>query len=111
METNEAWAKSSLFVWLVTDAGLFWEKGTAGWLLVAGLLWEKSSVGWWLISQANKLKDYDTTASTLVGLWPNDFPPVRARCTVYPRRNHNHFPFPCRAGVQPVTRTTPATLY
>jgi hypothetical protein len=32
---------------------LFWEKSTAGWLLVVGLLWEKSNAGWWLVSQAN----------------------------------------------------------
>jgi hypothetical protein len=25
----------------MAGAGLFWEKSTAGWLLVAGLLWEK----------------------------------------------------------------------
>jgi hypothetical protein len=36
----------------LAGAGLFWEKSTAGWLLVAGLLWEKSNAGWWLISQA-----------------------------------------------------------
>jgi hypothetical protein len=45
-----------LFVWLVADAGLFWEKSTADWLLVADLLWEKSAAGWWLISQANMLQ-------------------------------------------------------
>jgi hypothetical protein len=38
----------------MAGAGLFWEKSTAGWLLVAGLFWEKSTVGWWLIRQANK---------------------------------------------------------
>jgi hypothetical protein len=32
--------------WLMAGAGLFWEKSTAGWLLVAGLLWEKSTGGW-----------------------------------------------------------------
>jgi hypothetical protein len=41
--------------WLMAGAGLFWEKSTAGWLLVAGLFWSKSTVGWWLISQANRL--------------------------------------------------------
>jgi hypothetical protein len=44
----------SLFVWLVAGADLFWEKSTAGWLLVAGLFWEKSTAGWWLISQTNR---------------------------------------------------------
>jgi hypothetical protein len=48
----------SLFVWLVADGwywfNLFWEKSTAGWLLVADLLWEKSIAVWWLISQANR---------------------------------------------------------
>jgi hypothetical protein len=34
---------------------LFWEKSTAGWLLVAGLFWEKSTAGWWLISRTNRL--------------------------------------------------------
>jgi hypothetical protein len=43
--------------WLMTSAGLFWEKSTAGWLLVAGLLWEKSTAGWWLISQTNRVLD------------------------------------------------------
>jgi hypothetical protein len=41
--------------WLVVGADLFWEKSTAGWLLVARLFWEKSTVGWWLISQANRV--------------------------------------------------------
>jgi hypothetical protein len=45
-----------LFGWLVAGAGLFWEKSTAGWLLVAGSFWEKSNVGWWLISRANRLE-------------------------------------------------------
>jgi hypothetical protein len=40
--------------WLMIDADLFWEKSTAGWLLVAGFLWEKSTAGWWLIRQANR---------------------------------------------------------
>jgi hypothetical protein len=40
--------------WLMTGADLFWDKSTAGWLLVAGLFWEKSTVAWWLISQANR---------------------------------------------------------
>jgi hypothetical protein len=44
--------------WLMAGAGLFWEKSTADWLLVAGLLWEKSTAGWWLIRQANKLTCY-----------------------------------------------------
>jgi hypothetical protein len=38
----------------MAGAGLFWEKSTASWLLVAGLLWEKSTAGWWLIRQANR---------------------------------------------------------
>jgi hypothetical protein len=38
----------------MAGADLFWEKSTAGWLLMAGLLWEKSTAGWWLISQANR---------------------------------------------------------
>jgi hypothetical protein len=29
----------------MAGAGLFWEKSTAGWLLVAGLFWEKSTAG------------------------------------------------------------------
>jgi hypothetical protein len=45
---------NNLFVWLVAGAGLFWEKSTAGWLLMAGLFWEKSTVSWWLISQTNR---------------------------------------------------------
>jgi hypothetical protein len=40
--------------WLMAGAGLFWEKSTVGWLLLAGLFCEKSTVGWWLISQTNK---------------------------------------------------------
>jgi hypothetical protein len=32
--------------WLMAGAGLFWEKSTAGWLLVAGSFWEKSTAGW-----------------------------------------------------------------
>jgi hypothetical protein len=47
---------NSLFGWLVAGAGLFWEKSTAGWLLVAGLFWEKSNADWWLISRANRLQ-------------------------------------------------------
>jgi hypothetical protein len=43
------------FGWLlVAGADFFWEKSTAGWLLVAGLFWEKNTIGWWLISQANR---------------------------------------------------------
>jgi hypothetical protein len=42
--------------WLMAGAGLFWEKSTAGWLLVADLFWEKSTIGWWLISQANRAR-------------------------------------------------------
>jgi hypothetical protein len=42
---------SSVGWWLMAGAGFFWEKSTAGWLLVAGLLWEKSTAGGWLISQ------------------------------------------------------------
>jgi hypothetical protein len=42
----------------MAGAGLFWEKSTAGWLLVAGLVWEKSTAGWWLISQANRAHLY-----------------------------------------------------
>jgi hypothetical protein len=38
----------------MTGAGLFWEKSTAGWWLVADLFWEKSTAGWWLTSQANR---------------------------------------------------------
>jgi hypothetical protein len=43
----------------MAGAGLFWEKSTAGWLLVADLLWEKSTAGWWLISQANRADKWD----------------------------------------------------
>jgi hypothetical protein len=32
--------------WLMAGAGVFWEKSTAGWLLVAGLMWEKNTTGW-----------------------------------------------------------------
>jgi hypothetical protein len=39
--------------WLMAGADLFWEKSTAGWLLMADLLWEKNTAGWWLISQGN----------------------------------------------------------
>jgi hypothetical protein len=39
----------------MAGAGLFWEKSTAGWLMVVGLFWEKSTAGCWLISQANRL--------------------------------------------------------
>jgi hypothetical protein len=51
----------SLFVWLVADVDLLWEKSTVGWLLVAGLFWEKSTAVWWLISQTNRV----TTLSRL----------------------------------------------
>jgi hypothetical protein len=37
----------------MAGADLFWEKSTAGWLLVTDLFWEESTVGRWLISQAN----------------------------------------------------------
>jgi hypothetical protein len=40
----------------MAGAGLFWEKSTDDWLLVAGLFWEKSTVGWYLISQANRVR-------------------------------------------------------
>jgi hypothetical protein len=43
--------------WLMAGADLFWEKSTAGWLLMAGLFWEKSTAGWWLISQTNRVGD------------------------------------------------------
>jgi hypothetical protein len=33
----------------MAGAGLFWEKSTVGWLLVAGLFWEKSTAGRWLV--------------------------------------------------------------
>jgi hypothetical protein len=33
---------------------LFWQKSTAGWLLMVGLFWEKSTAGWYLISQTNR---------------------------------------------------------
>jgi hypothetical protein len=52
--TQHHCATHGLFVWLVADADLFWEKSTVGWLLVAGLFWEKSTAGWWLISQTNR---------------------------------------------------------
>jgi hypothetical protein len=32
---------------------LFWEKSTAGWLLLVDFFWEKSTAGSWLISQTN----------------------------------------------------------
>jgi hypothetical protein len=41
--------------WLMAGADFFWEKSTAGWLLVAGSFGEKSTAGWWLISQAKTL--------------------------------------------------------
>jgi hypothetical protein len=41
---------SSFGWWLMAGAGLFWEKSTAVWLLVADLFWEKSTFGWWLMS-------------------------------------------------------------
>jgi hypothetical protein len=46
--------------WLMAGADLFWEKSTAGLLLVASFIWEKSTTGWWLISQANRpvIRDY-----------------------------------------------------
>jgi hypothetical protein len=47
--------------WLMAGADLFWEKSTAGWLLVAGLFWEKSTAGWWLISQANRARLFEHT--------------------------------------------------
>jgi hypothetical protein len=48
----------------MAGAGLFWEKSTVGWLLVAGLFWEKSTTSWWLISQANMALTYTTTRGT-----------------------------------------------
>jgi hypothetical protein len=53
---NEQTPAYSVGWWLMAGAGLFWEKSTAGWLLVADLFWEKSTAGWWLISQANRLE-------------------------------------------------------
>jgi hypothetical protein len=41
----------------MAGAGLFWEKSTAGWLVMADLFWEKSTVGWWLISQTDRAMD------------------------------------------------------
>jgi hypothetical protein len=52
--------------WLMAGAGLFWEKSTAGRLLVVGLFWEKSTVGWWLISQANRA---ESSASSKPSEW------------------------------------------
>jgi hypothetical protein len=40
----------------MAGAGLFWEKSTTGWLLVADLFWEKNTAGWWLISQTNRAR-------------------------------------------------------
>jgi hypothetical protein len=51
--------------WLMADADLFWEKSTAGWLLVAGLFWEKSTAGWWLISRTNRPRIADSTSAVL----------------------------------------------
>jgi hypothetical protein len=57
-------AACSVGWWLMAGAGSFWEKSTAGWLLVAGLLWEKSTAGWWLISQANRGQEECVQAGT-----------------------------------------------
>jgi hypothetical protein len=52
-----AWpAACSFGWWLMAGANLFWEKSTAGWLLMADLFWEKITAGWWLISQANRAR-------------------------------------------------------
>jgi hypothetical protein len=54
---------SSMFGWacsvgwcLIVGAGLFWEKSTVDWLLMADLFWEKSTTRWWLRSQTNMLE-------------------------------------------------------
>jgi hypothetical protein len=52
--------------WLMVGTGLFWDKSTAGWLLMAGLLWEKSTSGWWLISQANRVIELQLISSFLL---------------------------------------------
>jgi hypothetical protein len=49
-------AACSVGWWLMADAGLFWEKSTVGWLLMADFFWEKSTAGWWLISQTNRAR-------------------------------------------------------
>jgi hypothetical protein len=38
---------SSLFISLVANADLFFEKSTVGWLLVAALFLEKITASWW----------------------------------------------------------------
>jgi hypothetical protein len=53
-ELDDGWiyaGRSTMYVviafgWLLmAGAGLFWQKNTASWLLVAGLFWEKSTAG------------------------------------------------------------------
>jgi hypothetical protein len=38
----------------MAGAGLFWEKSTAGWLLVAGLFWEKNTAGWLVADKSSE---------------------------------------------------------
>jgi hypothetical protein len=53
LDLHKGWFTAYSFGWLlVAGADLFWDKSTAGWLLVAGLFWDKSTIDWWLISQA-----------------------------------------------------------
>jgi hypothetical protein len=56
--------------WLMTDADLFWEKSTVGWLSMAGLFWDKSSADWWLISQTNQRIRYFSHNK-----WALNYPP------------------------------------
>jgi hypothetical protein len=47
-------AACSVGWWLMAGAGLFWEKSTAGWLLVAGLFWEKNTAGWLVADKSSE---------------------------------------------------------
>jgi hypothetical protein len=69
--------------WLMAGTDLFWEKSTAGWLLVADLFWDKSTAGWWLISQANRVLIfffYHTVKCATGGYATSLWSPVLSKC-------------------------------
>jgi hypothetical protein len=45
MNTDRKGLVQNIWIMLVPNACLFWEKSTAGWLLMVGLFWEKSTAG------------------------------------------------------------------
>jgi hypothetical protein len=70
------------------SVGLFWEKSTAGWLLVVNSFWEKSTAGWWLISRAITLV-WTIAISWVIMVF---FSLLRARCCSSALPGERHVP-------------------